>query len=393
MSRNGIYLYGYYGQGNLGDDLLMISAVRMIRAARADAMILVHCHDAARLPNTGDPLIVPIEASAILADQSSARATRLLRFFRLLDQSFNECDVLVFGGGTVLQESRSPLSLLMISAMVSLARWRGLDVILLGAGLGEIRTRLGGFAVRHILRRVRLAAFRDEESALRAQQLFAPCPVVRTADLVYALGGGPQPDRAAGNGAVALSIQPSVTERSDALGQRARETMRGLVQALLQQRRRVRLLVFENKRGEPGGIDDGRAWRSLLGGMIDSHPGQLTLMDMQTLDGPTGTFDADTIAQRLFEDCSIHAGMRFHGHVLASQARLPFVGLSHDTKITEICRLFDMPCVSIDDSSTEDVLQALTDASKRSIADETLRKLTALSLENRNVIATALRRV
>ena len=60
MNRNGIYLYGYYGQGNLGDDLLMASAVQMIRAVRPDASVFVHCHDPARLPELNDALVVPV---------------------------------------------------------------------------------------------------------------------------------------------------------------------------------------------------------------------------------------------------------------------------------------------------------------------------------------------
>jgi polysaccharide pyruvyl transferase WcaK-like protein len=385
MRRDGIYLYGYYGQGNLGDDLLMLSAVRMIRATRADAKIFVHCHDAACLPKLGDPLIIPIEASAILADQSVARPLRLKRYFSLLRHTFKACDTLVFGGGTVLQESRSPMSIMLIAAMVSIAKRRGLEVVLLGAGLGEFKTRLGGFAARHVLRRVRATAFRDEESAVRAMQMVPHCPVVRTADLVYALQSSSRDTHAITGGAVALSIQPSVTERTDALGERTRNTLRGLVEVLVERGRHVRLLVFESKPDHVGGIDDGRAWRALLGDLLDRHPSQLTLAD-----GSDGSADAPAIRARLFAGCSVHAGMRFHGQVLASQSGLPFVGLSHDTKVAEICRVFAMPCVSAESSSTADVVQALAAAEKLVISTQTLDELRTRSLANQNVLASAL---
>ena len=45
-----------------------------------------------------------------------------------------------------------------------------------------------------------------------------------------------------------------------------------------------------------------------------------------------------------FADIDIVCGMRFHSLVLAAMLERPFVGIVHDNKISEICRRFDMPC-------------------------------------------------
>jgi polysaccharide pyruvyl transferase WcaK-like protein len=385
MSRNGIYLYGYYGQGNLGDDLLMTSAVRMIRAVRPDAPVFVHCHDPARLPDLDDVLVVPVAANAELADRSVSKPIRLLRHFQLLLKTFTTCDALVFGGGTVLQESRSPLSILVIAAMVTAARLRGLKVVLLGAGLGELRTRPGFFAAGHVLRLSAAAAFRDAESVAKARKLAPACTITLTADLVYGLMTGQDRNPAGSAGTVALSIQPSITGRSDGFGERSRRLLRTLVLKLIEDGRHVRLLVFESKPNGTDGIDDAAAWRSIVGDLLDEYPARLTLSE-RVSDGTS----VEDCSKSLFEGCSIHAGMRFHGHVLASLMRIPFVGLSHDIKITEICKAFSMPCLDLDSSKADDVVLALAESEKKEISLHTITGLRALCSRNLDVLRAAI---
>ena len=53
------------------------------------------------------------------------------------------------------------------------------------------------------------------------------------------------------------------------------------------------------------------------------------------------------IAQQL-GDLTVICGMRFHALVLAAMLGRPFAGIAHDNKISEICRVFAMPCYSVD---------------------------------------------
>lgn len=52
-----------------------------------------------------------------------------------------------------------------------------------------------------------------------------------------------------------------------------------------------------------------------------------------------------------YRNIDVLCGMRFHGFVLAALFGIPFVGVAHDNKISEICRRFDMTCL---DASTFD---------------------------------------
>jgi polysaccharide pyruvyl transferase WcaK-like protein len=58
----------------------------------------------------------------------------------------------------------------------------------------------------------------------------------------------------------------------------------------------------------------------------------------------------------------ILCSMRFHGLVLASLLGIPFVGVTHDNKISEICRRFDMTCVdarAFDGAALADITESL----------------------------------
>jgi polysaccharide pyruvyl transferase WcaK-like protein len=227
MSRNGIYLYGYYGQGNLGDDLLMTSALRMIRAVRPDVPVFVHCHDPARLPDMNDALQIPVPANARLADVTLSRPARLKAYFSDLRKAFLGSDALVFGGGTVFQDSASPVSLLIIAATVMLAKHMGLKVIAIGSGVGDLRTKAGRIAMKAILSRADIFCVRDEASEAICRAIAPKAKLRQTADLVYGLETPSiSTDRRSG---IVLSIQPSITSSKDNKGQRARAALRAVI--------------------------------------------------------------------------------------------------------------------------------------------------------------------
>jgi polysaccharide pyruvyl transferase WcaK-like protein len=62
---------------------------------------------------------------------------------------------------------------------------------------------------------------------------------------------------------------------------------------------------------------------------------------------------------RSFTSVDLHCGMRFHGHVLAAMLGRPFVGISHDNKIEEICRLFGMPWLALDRLGAGELMAAV----------------------------------
>jgi polysaccharide pyruvyl transferase WcaK-like protein len=379
MARPGTYIYGYYGQGNLGDDLLLKAAVGMVRAVRPDAPILVHCRDADMLPDLGDADTRPWPAAAVLADATLSRPVRFTRHFALLRQAFRTCDTLVFGGGTVLQESRSPMSIMLIAAMVELARKMGLRVILLGAGLGQPRTLRGKLAMGRILRQATAIGLRDAHSMELARAVCPTCRPELTADLVFSLPlASASMPRGSGR-VMALSIQPSLTGRTDQTGMQAQQALKGLVTQAVEAGRPVRLLVLENKPDGHAEMDDSRAWWQVLGSLLDDPRADIRLVG------------ADVARpEALFDGVSVHVGMRFHGHILAALAGVPFVGLTYDVKITEICRMLAMPCLTVAEASPESIQGAMELAEQATISQATLDALRLQSGDNLRLLRETL---
>jgi polysaccharide pyruvyl transferase CsaB len=378
MIRNGIYLYGYYGQGNLGDDLLMTSAVRMIRAVRPDAPVFVHCHDPSRLPDLNDALLVPVPANARLADIAISRPARLRTYFADLRKAFQRSDTLVFGGGTVFQDSISPVSLLIISATVMLAKRMGLTVIAIGSGVGKLQTTAGRIAMKAVLNRVDIFCVRDDASEAICRAIAPKANLRQTADLVYALEV-PSALPAMREGIV-LSIQPSITSREDEWGQRARNALRGVIEAALQRGEPCTLLAFETKLPGHDGKDDRDAWNDVAGDLLVEHPKRIRLLAI------TGSIEdiTQTLAQ-----ARVHFGMRYHGHVLAAVAGTPFAGLAHDVKVKAVCRSFGMPCLDVSEATPERAMRNLETTTGLVISDTVLQVLRASA--ERNI--DALRRV
>lgn len=380
MSKNGIYLYGYYGQGNLGDDLLMASAVGMIREAVPSAPIFVHCHDPARVPDLGVADVHLVPASAVLADTGRSKPARMADYLGLLRTTFGECRALVFGGGTVLQEGGSPLGLLVILATVMQAKKHGLKVIAIGAGIGAARTRLGRFLLRRIVKRIDVLCLRDASSMAAVAALVPSKSVRAVADLVYAL---PLPDVSKSVAAprAIFSIQPAVTARRDAMGSAVRAALNHTIASFIARGWPCTLLAFETKREGAPGLDDREAWEDVAGDLLARHPGELELL------APAGDLAAVTARMA---GAKVHVGQRYHGHVLAAVAGVPFVGLSHDRKITEVCRSFDMPCIAVE-SVTPVTLLALADAAAaRAIDPAVMARLRAEAQLNATALHEAL---
>jgi polysaccharide pyruvyl transferase WcaK-like protein len=381
----GVYLYGYYGQGNLGDDLLMEAALRMIRTIRPLASVHVHCHDPARLPVFASAgVIIPVPANRMLADQAVAKPRRLANYMSAVRAAFGRCDTLVFGGGTVFQDTASPVSMLMIMATVLLARQRGMRVVMMGSGVADFTTVPGRFAMARILGATDAACVRDEASLAICRAIHRTAPLRLTGDLVYSLDEA-QPDGARqGKPHVMLSIQPAVTDRNTPDGENARAALRAVIADTLAQGGSCSLLALEVKAPGEAGLDDVAAWGRTAAGFLSEAPDRVRILP---LTGSMGRVRA------LMSGATLHAGMRYHGHVLAALCGIPFAGLAHDPKIREVCRVFAMPCLDVETADAEGFAVAArlaaTQVVELSVRDglrqDSLRNLAAL----RDVMAAA----
>ena len=124
-------LCGYYGENNLGDDALLTVLLKELPSPNRQ---LVTAHDA--------------DALAELAPDAEAVDRRSLRSVLL---SIGRVDAVVFGGGSLLQDSTSFRSLIYYLLIIAMARLRGRPVLLWGQGLGPLQRPLSRRLVRLVL--------------------------------------------------------------------------------------------------------------------------------------------------------------------------------------------------------------------------------------------------
>src|ERR1700692_3908908 len=92
-------LYGYYGQGNFGDDMLLQAMIEGIHRRDPDAFFAVH--SSAAVARYADDPRVQFTALSRHLDQVRRRPWRLMVYLAGFARWIARSDVLVIGGGTL----------------------------------------------------------------------------------------------------------------------------------------------------------------------------------------------------------------------------------------------------------------------------------------------------
>lgn len=358
--RNGILLSGYYGCGNLGDDLLLTVSVEGLRAILPGAQFLLRDHGGA-LPNLG-PDVTPTGVDAILDDQTQSRPSRLARFTRHIAGLLRRCRWLIFGGGTVFHDSGGMASLALQWLVCHLARALGVRVAALGVGIGDLQSATGQWLLRSIIARCDLFLVRDD-AALRQ---CAGTKTRLTDDLVFAWRALTPTGRAKPTSEKPACIGLTVTSRADA------NTIAALTEAvrIWQERgHRVVFLIFQ----QSAGIADDATVFATMSEKLGHGAAPIEFR--------CPTANAAGIRDT-FADIDVVCGMRFHGLVLAAMLERAFVGIVHDNKISEICRRFGMPCHAADTLAGADLVRSADEVRGKLPDRRRLEQSRALAKEN-----------
>ncbi|WP_448522569.1 polysaccharide pyruvyl transferase family protein [Pseudothermotoga sp.] len=161
-------LFGYYGYDNLGDELLCEESIKLLREARFDRIYLLLKRE--KVKNFSQPQVVPID-----------------RFnpFQIL-KVIVKSDVVVCGGGGILQDQTSVKSLLYYASIVLIASMFRKPVLLLANSLGPLKHKVSKCVVRSLLKRKNVFFIARDEASYR----YAKIVGARNASLGTDLGIG-----------------------------------------------------------------------------------------------------------------------------------------------------------------------------------------------------------
>ncbi|HEY8392197.1 MAG TPA: polysaccharide pyruvyl transferase family protein [Capillibacterium sp.] len=293
-----VFLFGYYGFGNLGDELMSDYYIKLLRTSFPDVKLMLLANSRRR------------PAREEKAGYRVVNRWQLWRLGRLITPG----DVVVGGGGSLFQDGTSKRSLLYYLTLLELAGRRRAVIFLAGQGIGPL-SLWGQKRAAPVLNRAYAIACRDPESSAVLQKMGVTSPLLYTG--VDPLWDYPLPT------VPAEVFPPAVFSRPVGYILRAERMMekRPVLTALKRRFGEVRLLTLS-----PG--DEAAAEK--MAGEIGLPPP----CPVRTL--------ADLAA--CLPDLGLVLSERLHGLLLAARYGVPGIGLSDDPKLHAFCRQIQWPC-------------------------------------------------
>ena len=168
MSR--IVISGYYGFANAGDEAMLAAIIKALRSTE-DALELTVI--------SGNPQVTAAQYGV----------TSIHRFNPLeIISSLRGCDLLLSGGGSLLQDVTSKRSLLYYLSILGLGLLLGKKVMLFAQGIGPIHSGLLRKLTKVVCSHVNLITVRDQDSLYELRHIGIPPKKVQlTADAVMTL--------------------------------------------------------------------------------------------------------------------------------------------------------------------------------------------------------------
>lgn len=296
-----VVVSGYYGFDNLGDEAVLYSLLAALREYCPGVRPVVLSH-------------AP-ERTAALYGVRAVNRWRPGEIYRTVAGA----DLLISGGGSLLQDVTGLKSLLYYLGVIGLARFLRRPVVFYAQGIGPVRSRWGRLLMWLVANRVQLITVRDEQSArdLAAMGVTRP-PVYVTADPVLGVEPGGVDPRAGEELLAAAGV-----DGGPVAGVSVREWagFDGV-------RRRALAGVCDDLRR--------RGWRVLF---IPLHyPEDLAVSRAVAalMHRPAAVLDCGlTVPQAvsLFGRLDLLIGMRLHALILAAVMNVPPVGIAYDPKI------------------------------------------------------------
>lgn len=315
-----LLLSGYYGFDNAGDEAVLAAIVQRLRAGYPDAQIAVL---------SSDP-----EATADLHGVAAVQRWSIPAVWSALGQS----DVLLQGGGSLIQDATSRVSPVYYLGLLRMARLRRVPSVVLAQGLGPLRTP----ALRSWLRRefASCAAItvRDDESLADLARLGVTSPApVRVADPALLL----EPPA---SGSAGLELAPRVV-----LALRLWPGVEGVVQSCQDLAR----WLWES--------------RGLVIDVVPFQPAQDMPVAQEISQAALGCrlvtgvrHPAEFVA--LVDRARLVVSMRLHGLIFAAARQVPAVGLSYDPKLDAFAAMAGQPVLSLAECTSQGLIAACEQA-------------------------------
>lgn len=303
-----IAVSGYYGFDNFGDEAILDVLAKELKANNFHVTVF------SKSP----------EKTGLRLGVNSVYTFDIKKVVNTL----KDVDVLISGGGSLLQDSTSLKSLLYYLFVIYNALRYKKKVIIFAQGIGPIKNPIGRFITKMLLKKCTYITVRDEKSLFR----------LRGWDLKPDLVSDPVWN---------LAVKEKLP--MNRVGVQLR-SWKGLSQKYLFALARQISANFADKEIYIYSFQD-----ALDLELCKHFEAQLKLVNP---DIKTTLLNSLTIDQTVqsFSNLDYLIGMRYHACLLALKYGIPTLALSYDEKVDKIAKRFDLPCSNLEDADKFDEL-------------------------------------
>lgn len=371
-----IYLYGYYGFGNVGDDLLLKSMLNFLDSRFPDTELIVRSLAPASVARKHGKLTYQCGEATLYVNCS--KFERLRHYLRLQWDAMKCCDHIIFGGGTLFHaQNGNSTNLMLIVLIVLIGRLRGSKVHAVGVGVGELSTRLSRVLFSGIVRFSELFLVRDVTSLDHCQRFLYFGSVTRTADLVFTLPVYPSSVVKSDRGVhLGITLALIGVNADSANHSPFVEGFRAALNHWRGQGWSVTFLVFQDLHAESVTLSDRDSFHQVFG-------------EQEGIESLRVSSDL-TVLEKQFAGFDCIVGMRYHSLVIASLLGIPFVGLGNDHKVADLCDSLSMPVLPLQGFGASELLMAVSRTVERAPDPMRVQSLRQAAWDNFSQLASAM---
>lgn len=320
-----VVISGYYGYGNSGDEAVLQGVLAGLERAaggrsQIEAVVL-----------SGTP-----EATAAMHGVEAAPGRSPLAVWRALRRA----DLLISGGGGLIQDRTSARSSLYYLGVIAMAYAARVPVYVYGQGIGPVRRRWLRRLAGLVLRGVQGAGVRDEVSGRLLTELGVPRERIQvTADAAFALPPPTVEERAQ-----ALASVGSLTGQGDEPGRRSKPLV-GVV---------WRSPGTGCRQAVAGAVASFARARLASVVVVPFHPSmdredaRRFAHEVAEAGGEAVLFPDGLASPRqalaLVAAMDLAVCVRFHGLVYAAIAGVPALAIAYDPKVSHLAAILGVPC-------------------------------------------------
>lgn len=328
-----VVISGYYGFRNNGDEAMLYAMLKALDQKIQGLEPVVLSKDPAETESFFGVRAVPRHDLGLIVDE------------------IRKSDLLISGGGGLLQDVTGPNSILYYLGVVTLARILGKPVFFYGQGIGPVRTLLGRTLMRIVANKVELVTIRDRESKGELEELGVVRPRVEvTADPALGLDTN-EIDPALGDRILA---EAGITDFEDMVGvsvrgwkgrQEYKAVIARVCDQLMASGRKVIFLPMHY----PEDVSVSKEISSMMSRVPYIIDKRINFKEMLSLMMKT----------------RVIVGMRLHFLIFGAILNIPMVGISYDPKVDRFLSLVDMPVAgSVDNLDYQELLRHIDEVTR-----------------------------